>query len=323
MRVSVVSLVGLLVVGCGGTPAPSSPSAPAAAPARDAASTPAAALASHVPLQWTEDGATVLVGGRWALELASGAWQPLGLGSGDALLAVGPVGRLARIGDDGVQVRGDAARTLGRWVSAEGIVHTTGFWLDADHLYLHQTAPMQGESACRIMDLPSGALETPASCVEGDFAAVYHLQPGTGQRLAVYSAGEGHPGVRLVRYDPAIGQAALPGPPLDLYPSGPVEVTFDVQGGVAFLVSPCRLATAAERPCTELPDDAPWRVWPLDLESGELGASLAEVPAGAVVDPPGERVAYVGAGRLCVRPLAGGDEACHGAPPAPRGEEAP
>lgn len=315
MRLAVASLAGLLVVGCGG-----SPSAPASSPAVERAAPPGEGLAPHVPLQWTEDGAAVLVAGRWALDVAAAAWRPLGLGPGDALLAVGPAGRLARIGAGAVRVPGEAPRAFGLWVKVEDPVHTTGFFLDADHLYLHQTAPMAGESACRIMNLASGGLETPPACVEGDFAAVYHLQPGTGQRLAVYSAGEGHPGVRLVRYDPGVGQAPLPAPPLDLYPSGPLEASFDVEGGTAFLVTPCRLGAGLERPCLELADDAPWRVWPVDLESGELGGSLAEVPAGAVVDPPGARVAYVRAGALCVRALAGGAAACHGAPPS---EEAP
>lgn len=322
MRCSTLSLAGLVVAaaGCGGAPSSSPASAPAAAAPRAAEGV---AFAPHVPVQWSEDGETLIVGGAWALEVKTGAWRRLALGSGVALVAIGPAGRLARFAGSELRVPGEAPRALGRWVQAEGEVQTTGFFLDADHLYVHQTAPMAGEAACRILALSSGALETPAACVEGDFAAVHHLQPGTGQRLAVYSAGEGHPGVRLVRYDPSVGQAPLPAPPLDLYPSGPLEVTFDVQGGVAFLVTPCRLDAGAERPCLELPDDAPWRVWPLDVESGELGASLGEVPEGAVVDPIGARVAYVREGKLCVRSLAGGDVTCHEAPAGPRLEEAP
>lgn len=320
MRQPIVSLVGLVltVAGCGGAPS-SSPAAGGAAPP-PAAAAEGVAFAPHVPVQWSEDGATLIVGGAWALDVASGTWRRLALGPGVDLVAAGPAGRVARFADRELRVDGDAPRALDRWVEAEGDVHMTGFFLDADFMYLHQTAPIAGASACRILHLPTGALETPAACVEGDFAAVYHLQPGTGQRLAVHSAGEGHPGVRLVRYDPSVGQAALPAPPLDLYPSGPLEVSFDVEGGTAFLVTPCRLGAGVERPCVDLPDDAPWRVWPLDLESGELGASLAEVPAGAVVDPPGARVAYVRQGKLCVRALAGGDETCHEAPAGTRME---
>ena len=87
--------------------------------------------------------------------------------------------------------------------------------------------------------------------------------------MAVHSAGEGHPGLRLVRFTPAAGTTPLPGADLDLYPFGPVWVSWLADGQRAALVSPCALGQR-DRPCEGISDQAMTGLYLFDIAQGKL-----------------------------------------------------
>ncbi len=286
----------LILLGCGGA-APSqvtvatSPMGEDARAAAEAAKKPAK-LRADTPLQWTPQG-KLIVGGRWSLDPEGGRFAPIREGK-DARVLISPKGKLARVEGQTLHI-GELAVAVPSWLKS-GEPRTTAYWADEQRIYVHQVESPGADSACRIYDLAKKAFTVVAPCLEGDFHDLYWIQRGPGDLLAVYSAGEGHPGVLLTRFTPGGPQKNFAFS-VDLYPFGPLEVAF-LKSGALMLLSPCQLG-AAERPCAGIPDTAPTGAYRLSAE-GELSKRIMNVPLGAATAWDGKRLAWGQGDEVCV-----------------------
>jgi hypothetical protein len=241
------------------------------------------------------------------MDVATGAFVPL---PGAGALLMSPGGRMARLGEGRLRVLPKTTvHALPNWLGEGEPPSTSAFWYDERAVYVHQVRPHGGDSACRLVDAESGATRAvPEGCVRADFHHLYGFERGPGQLLAVYSAGEGHPGVQIVRFGPKQPQKEA-APAVDLYPFGPLTVFFRGDAAAVYLRSPCRLDAAKARPCVGVPEDAPQRWFRQALPSGRIEPQAVS-PAGAVPSPDGAWLAFQRGRETCV--------ARRGAPSTPR-----
>ncbi len=194
---------------------------------------------------------------------------------------------------------------------------TDAFWRGPGELWIVQRT-YQALVACRLLRLGDGALiDPPAGCPRGDFVDLFALDAGPGDLVATYSAGEGHPGVTVVRWTPE-EQADIGLPPLDLYPYGPLDVRFGADPDELYLQTPCDLRL--ERGCvaTAELDEPPEFVFRWSAESpATLEAVHEGLPSGTTFDPVAQAFAWVEEGALCRSERPGAPVRCS---PIPRSQ---
>ncbi|MEZ4471625.1 MAG: hypothetical protein R3F60_12640 [bacterium] len=305
--------VGALVLGlaaCGAPPPPPPPPPPVVEVVP--------AVTRDVVLQWSGDGASILVDARWRMRVDSGAFEALAAPDPLATPAVSPRGDAAVFEPGRFSVLGG-----GRQVKVPSFVEPpqpdvalTGYWLDADRLYLHQQHPLWKAPACRVFHLRNSGFTTPSGCITGEHPEVVRFERGPGDLVAVHTRDGDTPGLRIVRYTPDFGQRPVEIPPLDLRPAGPVGIGFHAEGALATLVSPCLLDQP--RPCAATATDGGrYGLYVLDLASGKMTGRLALVAPGTAPAPDGRRLAWVRGGQVCIgSPRTPGATWCHTPPDA-------
>ncbi|MCB9545461.1 MAG: hypothetical protein H6706_06135 [Myxococcales bacterium] len=305
MAVAVAALAG-----CGAPPPPPPPPPPA--------EPEAPAVTRDVLLQWSGDGDQIFVDARWRLRVDTGTFEALAAPDPTAIPAISPRGDAVIFEPGRFVVLGG-----GRQVKVPSFVEPplpdldlTGFWLDADRLYLHQHHPAWKSPACRVFHLRNSGFTTPAGCLSGEHPSVVRLQRGPGDLVAIHTRDGDAPGLRIVRYTPDFGQRPVALPPLDLRPAGPLDLGFRADGAAATLISPCLLDQP--RPCAAT-STAGGRVglYVLDLAAGKMSERLAVVPPGTAPAPDGRRLAWVRGGQICIgSPRTPGATWCHTPPDA-------
>jgi hypothetical protein len=284
-----------------------------------------AVTAGPLALVWSADGAALLVGDRWRFEPSSGRFVPLaGRGGerrpvpsldGRAVFWLGRGSyRLERVGAQPAAAppaSSAASAPIPRFLPDDPQsafpdldLRQAAFWLDAGRVYLSQQSLGLG-LACRVLDVVTGVWsEPPGGCVRGDGFPISAFTPGSGGRLAVLAEIEGHPELRLLRYDPAAGEAPLPAPRFDLYPAGPAAASFGPGERIDF-ASPCDLARTAPPPCAGA-EGAPWRVWTWTPAGGralrQAFGPAGPAAGGFVWSAASGRAAWLAGGRLCIGP---------------------
>lgn len=284
----------------------------------------AAGAAGAQELAWTPDGTRLLVERRWVLDPAREAWTELPRPFPEPeLVAVSPSGRRLAAAGAGRLAAGPIEGPLGEpvpvpvWAPEEPSgprreeldLELALFWLDEERLFVQQTERLaRVEPQCRIWETGPEAWRPAPSCVAGDFYQVWAIERGPRGWIAVYTAGEGHPGMMLARYDADQGQRPLPeAPELDLYPFGPLRVQFRADGSGVLLATPCVLERKEPRPCEE--PHGGWRVYSWAPGSGAPRLEREGLTEGALPSPDGQHLAWASGGRVCVsRP--GAPEAC-------------
>jgi hypothetical protein len=284
------------------------------------------------PLRWIHRGQHLVVDDKWILDPERGALTPArypeaprerwfaGSPSGEreAMFTGSETGGTFRVGPAGGPLGAAVKlpRLLSRARAPDGS-RWTAFWASERVMVLREaSSPHQQEVACRAFDVLTRRW-SPAACPEGDFNVVWRIDPGPDGWLAVYSAGEGHPGVLFARYDVKRGQGKAGGPEVDEYPFGPVEAVFTLDGRQLLLATPCRLERKEPRPCEEVPEEnALWRLYAWSFADGTLVLRREGLPADVVPSPTGQRFAWREPGRVCVAPLQGraADARCHPLP---------
>jgi hypothetical protein len=277
---------------------------------------PRGAEAGAGDLAWTEDGTRLVVGNRWVLDPERGAWAELPRPSFEpAKVSVSPGGRRLVAADAERFAEGPVEGPLGepvpipQWAGTEsGREDSPGradldvvlFWLDEERIFVQQTDRLaRVDPECRIWEVGKKAWAAAPGCVTGDFNAVWAVERGPRGWIAVDSAGEGHPGVNLARYDAQRGQQPQAGAPeFDLYPFGPLFVQFRADGSGVLLSTPCVLERKEPRPCEE-PQGA-WRVY--SWAPGASGVKLEHegLPEGVMPSPDGQRLAWAAGSKVCV-----------------------
>jgi len=179
------------------------------------------------------------------------------------------------------------------------------FWASERHVVVRHARdyPDEGEARCQKLDVDTRQWSS-APCPEGELPTLWEIDPGPGNWVALLSSGEGHPNVAFAHYDLQKGQRPAPGPKLDLYPSGPIEASFSKDGARILLATPCPLAERPERPCEDVPDDAPWRLYAWSIPQRALALVRAGLPADVTPSPKGDTLAWPEPRRVCVAPLA-------------------
>lgn len=290
----------------------------------------------NAELVWLGDGHRIRVGGQ-VYDRATQRW--LSLPAGWTRAQVSPNGARAVhvVSNDGLPIP-DATveiRTLGEDATtsiqvphfldlekvgadiekAELFATMSAYWLDDAHLLLVDATYMAYQE-CRVLRLMDQTLIEPeAGCPESDFAEFYAFDRGPDHQLAVYSSGEGHPGVNVVRWTPK-AQTAVPLPPMDLYPFGPLRVVFGAEPGPIWLQTPCDLRV--ERGCmavNERDEPSPEFVFRWEPGQAEAWQVVHEgVVPGAVFDAVSQQFAWVANGELCVGKGFGAEAACVAVP---------
>ncbi len=271
-------------------------------------------------LRWLPGGESILVADRWLLGSETGNFRKLGFriptdpetGYAQGRLILSPSGRrllLAkewsfRIGD--FQGLSDETVEIPAWfLKADGgssvardEVWNLLFWLDDQRVFAQQLHRfMAFDQQCGVYHLGNQAWNRSKYCVEGDFHELWKVESGLGGRIAAYSVGEGHPGIRLLHFDPGKGQEEIGLPELDLYPFGTAEALF-LPGGAIGLSSPCDFSRKEPRPCEE--PIGPWRTYVWKPGSKDLDLLFMELPEGAILDPKALKFAWPKAGKICV-----------------------
>jgi hypothetical protein len=307
----VLAAAGLLA--CAGRTAP--PAAPTPAPPPDAP------LPS---VEWIPDGAGLLVDGRYLFEPATGRFAALDVPEGFYALSFSPSGRQLLVSSEGELRIGAPGAPFGPAVAVpsrlsppapEGERRVFAAWLSEREIYVAEWwTDAELHEACQVLDVKAGAWRTPAGCIEADFYQPFRLDLGPGGLVAVYSSGEGHPGVRVLRYDPARGSEEIIAPSFDLYPFGPLWIQLPRAVGPALIATPCDLSR--ERPCQESEEDGPTRLY--SFTPGERGVKLLRegLPPFARPSPNGKLLAWPRPGLVCVGDPDSPDETICAAPPA-------
>ncbi|MCB9690948.1 MAG: hypothetical protein H6736_03960 [Alphaproteobacteria bacterium] len=225
-------------------------------------------------------GDLVQVGDR-VLDVELGTFSTQAVGSRPS-----PSGRAwAHLDDDALVVDGKRHLLL---TFVTDPVATAWSWLSDEQILLMQRG-RDGSVRCRVLDLPSAATTMPrAGCPKASFMALHGADRGPGELLAVYSAGEGVPGIDIIAWTPA-AQKSVTLPKLDLasVPSGRV------------IFGPDDLALWIEAPCAACEVEGSTTVWKWSVGSGLLPVQGA-VPPGVAYDPAHDRFAWVEKGKVCV-----------------------
>lgn len=251
---------------------------------------------------WSPDGAALLWGAL-LLDPVARVAAPLDLPDG-ARVAIGPQGRVAALRP--AEGPGLAAQVQVLTAGGPGPAWDLPPELPADavaallwvgeEVYVHGSPDDAGALRCALVG-PAGPRK-PEACLEGGFVAVDALRSAPGELVVIYSHGEGHPGVDLVRWTGG-PSAPVDLPWHDLYPFGPMELMPRLDGSFD-IRTPCALGPP--RPCEGPKGEGPsgplrayrWRPGEAPALRA-MGRRAADTPS-----PAGDAAARMRGDRLCV-----------------------
>ena len=194
--------------------------------------------------------------------------------------------------------------------------NTLIIWLSENRLLLLQRDHLGIHGACRIYDVGKQRwLKPPGGCPDGSYNKINGFERGPDNLLAVYSSGEGHPAVNMVAYTPEGIEKKLKVPEFDLYPSGPLTVSFYADRSRLFFLTTCHLGK--KRPCVkgdgtfhEFTD--PWRLYAWHSKENATKLVHAGLPVQAIYSARKNLLAWPGPGKVCISALPDLKQArCH------------
>lgn len=280
-----------------------------------------ASAAGLQDLRWARGGASLLVGGRWLLDLETGVFSKLPYktsmpvaGGGVQLfqLALDPTGEYIAVNEGEVWYHGPVAGPLrGPFPLPLLLPHTEGqpvpqqrsllFWTTQQQLALYQIEARAGdEQRCALFNERTSQWVPTAGCPPSDFLEPWHVESGPEGWLAVLSGAEGAVALRVTRYTPDKEPIAEAGPSFNLSPEGALYAQFATQDAQLYLSTPCILERHEPIPCEGLPADAAWRLYVWSGSSKSLTLLQQGLPAGAVPHPSGSLWAWTLPPRVCV-----------------------
>jgi hypothetical protein len=118
--------------------------------------------------------------------------------------------------------------------------------------------------------------------------------------LALFSAGEGVPGMDLERYSPDGEGHEAEALSFNLYPDGLMNAQFATDAVRLHLATPCILERSQPPPCEEVEVNAPWHLYSWPGPGGRLVSQRHDLPPYSMPHPSGSRWAWPEAGRICI-----------------------
>jgi hypothetical protein len=298
----------------------------------EAPSPPPSPSTSLAQLRWVLGGSRLLVDNQWLLDPEGGDFTRLPYatsrpveGGGTELLGVS-LSRRDRIAVwDALEFRfGPVGAALEGPFPLPGPPEAPDaprrarllFWTAREEPRLYQHPLVAGASAsCAVFD-PGTRVWTPiGECPEGDFVELTQVEAGPEEWMALLSEGEGGRSFRLTRDPPGARPPEAPALDIDVSFPGALETRFSEDGTRLWLTTPCQLERE-ERPCRDVEDETPWRLYSWRLGERRLVLEREGLPPHVVASSVGERLAWPLPGRVCIGEGTRLDAArCHALPP--------